>query len=33
MDRLDEHTAGGIQTVLERIDALEQKLAGRGAAG
>jgi hypothetical protein len=29
MDRLDEHTAGGIRTVLERIDALEQKLAGR----
>jgi hypothetical protein len=27
MDRLDEHTAGGIQTVLARIDALEQKLA------
>jgi hypothetical protein len=33
MDRLDEHTAGGIHTILERIDALEQKLAGRGAAG
>jgi hypothetical protein len=33
MDRLDEHTAGGIKTVLERIDALEQKLAGLGAAG
>src|ERR1035441_6319823 len=33
MDRLDEHTAGGIQTVLERIDALEQKLAAPGAAG
>jgi hypothetical protein len=31
MDRLDEHTAGGIHTVLERIDALEQKLAGPGA--
>jgi hypothetical protein len=29
MDRLDEHTAGGIRTVLDRIDALEQKLAGR----
>jgi hypothetical protein len=29
MDRLDEHTAGGIRTVLERIDALEEKLAGR----
>jgi hypothetical protein len=28
MDRLDEHTAGGIQTVIARIDALEQKLAG-----
>lgn len=27
MDRLDEHTAGGIRTVLDRIDALEQKLA------
>ncbi len=31
MDRLDEHTAGGIRTVLERIDALEQKVAGTGA--
>jgi hypothetical protein len=31
MDRLDEHTAGGIRTVLDRIDALEQKLAGRPA--
>ncbi len=31
MDRLDEHTAGGIRTVLERIDALEQKLSGRTA--
>jgi hypothetical protein len=29
MDRLDEHTAGGIRTVLDRIEALEQKLAGR----
>ena len=29
MDRLDEHTAGGIRSVLDRIDALEQKLAGR----
>ncbi len=29
MDRLDEHTAGGIRTLLERIDALEQKLAGQ----
>ena len=29
MDRLDEHTAGGISAVLERIDALEQKLATR----
>jgi hypothetical protein len=28
LDRLDEHTAGGIHTLLERIDALEQKLAG-----
>jgi hypothetical protein len=28
MDRLDEHTAGGIQAVLARIDSLEQKLAG-----
>jgi hypothetical protein len=26
---LDEHTAGGIRSVLDRIDALEQKLAGR----
>jgi hypothetical protein len=31
MDRLDEHTAGGIRTVLDRIDALEQKLASRPA--
>ncbi len=31
MDRLDEHTAGGIRTVLERIDALEQKLTERPA--
>jgi hypothetical protein len=31
MDRLDEHTAGGIRSVLDRIDALEQKLAGRPA--
>jgi hypothetical protein len=29
MDRLDENTAGGIRTVLDRIDALEQKLAAR----
>ena len=29
MDRLDEHTAGGIRAVLDRIDALEQKLAER----
>jgi hypothetical protein len=29
MDRLDENTAGGIRTVLDRIDALEQKLATR----
>lgn len=28
MDRLDERTAGGITAVLERIDALEHKLAG-----
>jgi hypothetical protein len=27
VDRLDEHTAGGIKTVLDRIDALEQKVA------
>jgi hypothetical protein len=31
MDRLDEHTAGGIRTVLDRLDAIEQKLAGRPA--
>ena len=31
MDRLDENTAGGIRTVLDRIDALEQKLAGKPA--
>lgn len=31
MDRLDEHTAGGIRAVLDRIDALEQKLAARPA--
>jgi hypothetical protein len=31
LDRLDEHTAGGIRTVLDRIDALEQKLASRPA--
>jgi hypothetical protein len=31
MDRLDEHTAGGIRTVLDRIDALEQKLARQPA--
>jgi len=29
LDRLDEHTAGGIRAVLDRLDALEQKLAGR----
>jgi hypothetical protein len=29
MDRLDEHTAGGIRAVLDRIDALEQKLTAR----
>jgi hypothetical protein len=29
MDRLDEKTAGGIHSVLDRIDALEQKLAQR----
>ena len=29
MDRLDEHTAGGIRSVLDRLDALEQKLAQR----
>ncbi|MGO8907523.1 MAG: hypothetical protein ACLQMH_18155 [Solirubrobacteraceae bacterium] len=26
LDRLDEHTAGGIKTVLDRIDALEARL-------
>ncbi len=31
MDRLDEHTAGGIRAVLDQIDALEQKLAARPA--
>ena len=25
VDRLDEHTAGGIKTILDRLDALEQK--------
>jgi hypothetical protein len=29
MDRLDEHTAGGIRPVLDRLDALEQKLSDR----
>jgi hypothetical protein len=29
MDRLDENTAGGIRTVLDRIDALERKLAAQ----
>jgi hypothetical protein len=29
MDRLDEHTTGGIRAVLDRIDALEQKLSDR----
>ncbi len=29
LDRLDEHTAGGLRTVLDRIDALEQKLGQR----
>ena len=33
MDRLDEHTAGGIQTVLAKIDELEQKLAAKCAPG
>ena len=28
-DRLDEHTAGGIRSVLDRIDALEQRLTER----
>jgi hypothetical protein len=28
MDRLDEQTAGGIRTILERIDSLERNLAG-----
>lgn len=27
MDRLDEHTAGGIRAVLDRLDALEKKLS------
>ncbi len=27
MDRLDEHTAGGIRALLDRLDALEAKLA------
>ncbi len=31
LDRLDEHTAGGIQTLLARIDAFEQTLAARPA--
>jgi hypothetical protein len=29
MDRLDEHTTGGVRTILDRIDSLEQKLAGQ----
>lgn len=28
LDRLDEHTAGGIKTVLDRIDSLAAKLPG-----
>jgi hypothetical protein len=32
MDRLDEHTAGGLHTVLDRIDALERKLSPPAAA-
>jgi hypothetical protein len=31
MDRLDEHTAGGIRVLLDRIDALEHKLGERPA--
>jgi hypothetical protein len=31
MDRLDEHTAGGIRVLLDRIDALEHKLGDRPA--
>jgi hypothetical protein len=31
LDRLDEHTAGGIKTVIDRIDALGQRLAGPSA--
>jgi len=31
LDRLDADTAGGIRAVLDRIDALEQKLAQRPA--
>lgn len=29
LDRLDEDTAGGIRTILDRIDTLEEKLARR----
>jgi hypothetical protein len=32
MDRLDEHTAGGISAILDRINALEQKLTERPVA-
>ncbi len=32
MDRLDEHTAGGIRAILDRIDALERKLVERPGA-
>jgi hypothetical protein len=31
LDRLDEHTAGGIRSVLDRIDALEARLPGPAA--
>ena len=29
MDRLDEHTAGGIKVILDRIDSLERTLGGQ----
>jgi hypothetical protein len=32
MDRLDEHTAGGIRAILDRLDALEQKLTAHSAS-
>ncbi len=33
MDRLDEHTAGGIRAVLDRLDTLEAKLSAPPAPG